>query len=94
MARVAIDVILTHSEVNAQIPYALICMTRYGARWDTMHRKRLWGEHFTEAERKAAHRLFLLSHRWLLVKGVPKEIRMSAHTFALWIKLGHFCASL
>lgn len=94
MAHVTIDVILTHNEVNAQIPYALICMTRYGSSWNTGKRRRRWLEEFTEAERVSASRLFSLAHTWTLVKGVPDEVRMSARTLALWLKLGEFCASI
>lgn len=94
MARVAIDVILTRDEVNAQIPYALICMTRYGQSWNTGRRRRRWLEEFTEAERISASRLFSMSHTWTLIKGVPEEVRMSAHTLALWLKLGEFCATI
>ena len=42
--------ILTSQEVHASIPYSLICMTRYGAHWDTMRRKRRWKMEFTEAK--------------------------------------------
>lgn len=94
MATVKIDVVLTRDEVNANIPYDLICMTRYGAHWETRKRKQRWLAEFTEAERNAASRLFALSHTWFLVKGVPDEVRMSAHTLALWLKLGEFCASI
>ena len=94
MASVKIDIILSRDEVNEQIPYALICMTRYGANWDTGRRKRRWKEEFTEAERDAASRLFSLSHKWLLTTGVPEEVRMHHSTYALWLKLGAFCASI
>lgn len=90
-----LDIILTRSEVNERIPYALICQTRYGSRWNTMKRKRIWAEMFTEAERNAANsRLFMQAHRWHLSKGVPEEVRMCTSTYLLWQKLGEFCAML
>lgn len=85
---------LTSDEIHAQIPYAMICMTRYGAHWDTMTRKRRWAKEFTEAERHAASKLFSKSHDWLLGRGVPKTITMSIETYTLWLKLGNFCASI
>lgn len=48
----------------------------------------------TEQERTAATRLFNQSHRWLLTTGVPDTVRMTVQTFALWMKLGEFCASI
>lgn len=86
--------ILTSQEVHASIPYSLICMTRYGAHWDTMRRKRRWKMEFTDAEREAATRLFSQSHDWLLGRGVPDTVRMSLATFSLWQKLGHFCGTI
>ena len=41
-----------------------------------------------------AERLFVLSHRWLLVKRVPETVQMTAEDFCLWIKLGRFCSSI
>lgn len=86
--------ILTSKEVHANIPYSLICMTRYGARWDTMRRKRLWKTEFTDSEREAASKLFSKSHNWTVGKGVPNEVKMTIKTFELWQKLGDFCASI
>lgn len=86
--------VLTSEEVHAGIPYAMVCMARYGKDWDTMHRKRRWKVEFTETERKAAIKLFSQSHDWLLGRGVPGEVKMTTKTFGLWQKLGDFCASL
>lgn len=86
--------VLTAAEVHANIPYSMVCMGRYGSAWNTMHRKRRWKMEFTEAEREAATRLFSQSHNWLLGKGVPDEVRMTPATYALWQKLGNFCASI
>lgn len=86
--------VLTSDEVHTNIPYSLICMTRYGSSWNTMRRKRRWKMEFTDAEREAATRLFSQSHDWLLGRGVPDEVRMSPKTFSLWQKLGHFCGTI
>ena len=85
---------LTSDEVHEQIPYSMICMTRYGSRWDTMHRRRRWTKEFTEAEREAARRIFSRSHDWTLGRGVPNNVMMSVGTYRLWQKLGDFCASI
>lgn len=85
---------LSNDEVSTHIPYALVCMTRFGARWETGRRRRRWLEEFTEQERTAATRLFNQSHRWLLTTGVPDKVKMSTKTFALWMKLADFCCSL
>lgn len=94
MARCETFLVLTSEEVNAHIPYALVCMTRLGAHWNTMRRKRRWKEEFTEQEREAATRLFSQSHSWLLTTGVPDTVRMAPQTFALWMKLGEFCGTI
>lgn len=94
MAKVKIDVVLSRDEIHNKIPYALICETRYGCLWETIRRRRRWLAEFSEAERNAASRLFKLAHSWYLVKGVPDEVRMSCHTFKLWLKLADFCGSL
>ena len=85
---------LTAEEVYVNIPYSMICMTRYGCRWDTGRRRRAWLNDFSVSERKAASRLFQLAHRWSVVEGVPAIVRMSESTFGLWQKLGEFCASI
>lgn len=87
-------IVMSHDEVENLVPYALICMTRYGAAWDTMHRRRRWKEEFTEQEREAASEVFRKSRVWTLSKGVPNEVTMSIKTFNLWQKLGEFCASI
>lgn len=89
-----IEIVLSYEEVHRYIPYSLICMTRYGAHWDTRRRRRRWLSEFTEDERKAASRLFSKSHDWTVGRGVPDTVRMSTGTFALWMKLGSFCASI
>lgn len=89
-----IMLVMTGDEVHENIPYSVVCMARYGSSWNTMRRKRRWKMEFTEAEREAANRLFSRSHDWLLGRGIPDEVKMTTGTFALWQKLGNFCASL
>ena len=45
MAKLMVE--LTADEVHADIPYALICMTRYGAVLCTLRCKRLWRDVLT-----------------------------------------------
>ena len=40
MARCETYLVLTSDEVNFRIPYALVCMTRFGAHWETGRRRR------------------------------------------------------
>ena len=85
---------LTRDEVNQKIPYGLICAARYSCQWDTGRRRREWMTQFTEEERAVVSRLFRKAHEWTLTRGVPDEVKMATKTFALWLKLGAFCASL
>lgn len=89
-----IQILLTSDEVNASIPYAMVCMTRYGYHWNTLRRKRRWEKEFTEAERKAATRLFAKARNWTIGSSVPETVRMSVSIYSLWLKLGAFCASI
>lgn len=84
----------SHNEINSEIPYAVVCEGREGAKWDTGRRRRRWLQEFSKKERNAAYRLFSLAHRWYLVKGAPNEVVMTTETYDLWNKLGAFCASL
>ena len=92
MAKVYIE--LTHEEAQGNLPYSLICMVRYGARWDTMHRKLRWMQEFTEEERAAASDIFRRAHDWTVGRGVPANVKMTTKTYALWQKLGCFCGSI
>ncbi|MGN9098068.1 hypothetical protein [Flintibacter porci] len=94
MATCETFLVLTSEEVNATIPYALVCMTRFGSHWETGYRRRRWLEEFTEQEREASARLFKQSRQWLLATGVPETVRMTPQTFALCAKLGKFCDSV
>ncbi len=85
---------LTHDEIQEQIPYAMICETRFGSRWETTRRRRNWIESFTEQEREAAGKLFRQAYDWYLKKGVPDSVTMSARTLLLWHRLAAFCASI
>ena len=85
---------LTAEEVHGNIPYSLICMTRYGSSWDTGRRRRAWLADFSESEREAAGRLFRMAYDWTVGRGVPDKVAMTEKTFRLWQKLGDFCASV
>lgn len=85
--------VMSHDEVQRNIPYGLVCETRNSVRWNT-GRRRAWEKTFSESERKAASKLFRQANTWTLVRGVPKMVRMSVGTFTLWQKLGEFCAVL
>ena len=86
--------VFSAEEVHRDLPYAMICMTREGAMWNTMHRKRRWKQEFSEAEREAATEIFRKAHAWLLTTGVPEKTMMSMKTYRLWQKLGDFCATI
>ena len=92
MARLMI--VLERDEIQEQLPYSLICMTREGSVWNTMHRKRRWKFEFTDSEKEAATKIFRQARSWTLVTGVPDEVTMSTKTYQLWQKLGSFCASI
>ncbi len=85
---------LSQEEVHREIPYAVICETRYGSRWDTSRRRRRWTAEFTEAERRAASELFPKAHNYYVGRGVPERVKMKPGTLRLWQKLGDFCASI
>lgn len=85
---------LSRDEIQKMLPYAIICQTRYGARWCSAARKRRWMAEFTEKERTAASTIFSKAESMYLKKGVPDDITMSTATFQLWLKIGNFCASL
>ena len=86
--------ILSHDEVNEQIPYALVCETMSGSRWNTGKRKRLMKERFAESEINAIYRLHKQAYDWYLRKGVPEEVKMTVQTYALWQKLASFCCEI
>jgi len=87
-------VVFNRKEIQERIPYAMICETRYGSKWETTKRKRRWAQEFTQSERDMASKLFSLSHVWYLTKGVPDEQIMSFKTLELWERIAAFCASL
>ncbi len=89
-----LEVVFDHDEIQKEIPYSLICMTRESSVWDTGKRRRRWVQEFTKEERDAACRIFTLAHRWTLTTGVPEKVRMSLKTYELWDKIAVFCASL
>ena len=87
-------IILDREEINKQIPYALVCETMSGARWNTGRRKRMIKEQFAESEINAIYRLHKQAYNWYLVKGAPEELKIAPHTLILWQRLAEFCCSL
>lgn len=90
------EIILTmkREDIQARLPYAMICTTRESSIWDTGKRRKLWKERFTPEERSAASKIFAQAHDWYLKKGVPDEIRLSTKTFSLWERLVFFCVEI
>lgn len=89
-----IEMLLTADEIQKNIPYQLICQTRYGSIWNTMRRKLKWNDEFTDDEKLKAERLFSQAHSWSVGKGIPNTVRMNLTEYALWDKIGRFCCEL
>ena len=87
-------VILDRGEIQEQIPYALICETMEGAKWNTGKRRRLMKERFTKSEIKAIGRLHRQAHNWYLIRGVPNELELTTKTMILWRRLADLCCEL
>jgi hypothetical protein len=85
---------LSREELQQRIPYALICETRYGSRWDTFTRRRKWKAATDEAARRRLARLFKKAHEWTLTRGVPDTYRMRMNELSDWDFLASFCYSL
>ena len=81
-------------EIQERISYALIAETMSSAVWNTMKRRRLAKEFFTDAEIDAIYRLRNQARDWYLYKGVPDEVKMTVQTYNLWQKLANFCCEL
>lgn len=88
--RMTLIIALSRKEIAADIPYELICQTRYGAAWDTGTRRRKWNETFSAEERETAKSIFKQSLKWY-TKGLPEEVRMDMDTYRLWHKIAVFC---
>lgn len=88
-----IEMILTNDEVKENIPYAMICETRYSTSWNTMRRKRMWKMDFTEDEREKAEKMFKQAYSWY-TKGITETIRMDIATYRLWNKIARFCGMI
>lgn len=86
--------ILNRDEIQKQIPYAVVCETMSGARWNTGRRKRLMKQCFTQTEIDAIYRMHKQARTWHLVKGVPDELRITPHILALWNLLAAFCCEI
>ena len=89
-----IELVMTNEEINNNIPYKIICHTRYGSVWDTMKRKRRWNTEFSDIEKSNAEKIFRQAHSWYVGKGIPDTVRMDLSTYELWKKIGRFCYSL
>ena len=92
MAEINLSVTLSSDEVNQKIPYVLICDVRHGSGWNTGKNKREYEKKFTEEEREEAEKIFRQAYKWRITSGVPDSVTMPMRTFALWVKLGEFCA--
>ena len=96
-----LKIVLNRDEINSQIPYPLICETRYGAKWGGDRQRhtsskvqRKYKEIFSKEERAEAAKLFVLAHKWYLSTGAPDEYETTPQILALWEKLAAFCASI
>lgn len=89
-----IEVVLTDEEVNRNIPYNMICQTRYSRIWNTMHRKIRWNKEFSEIERFKAEKIFCQAYKWSVGYGLPESVRFDLVTYDLWKKIERFCCSL
>lgn len=85
---------LNQAEIKNNIPYMLIVETRYGCRWNTTKRKKMWTSEFTESERKLLSSWMPKFHRWCFVSGAPEEIIISLKTYSLLQRFGNFCMML
>ena len=83
-----------HDEIQKELPYEIIGETVSRGIWETRKRKRRWSAEFTEQERESCYNIISLAKKWLLRTGCPEEIKMTMTTYALWLKLANFCASL
>lgn len=75
--------VLTHDEIQNNIPYALVCETMYGCRWNNGSRIRKFVNEFTREEQKAISKMKKQSYEWYLVKGVPDQVKMTPETYNL-----------
>ena len=89
-----IEVVMTSEEVSKNIPYQMICQTRYGSVWNTMKRKLRWNKEFSDNEKEKAEKIFRQAHSWFVGKGILDTVRMDFPTFELWNKIEKFCCSL
>ena len=92
--KAGIYVTLPRDEIRTQTHYDLIAETMSSHRWQTLKRRNLMAERFTEAEREAIIRMGKQAHQWHLKTGVPEELKMTLHTLYLWRRLANFCFEL
>ena len=84
----------SREQLRARIPYALICETKEGSRWNTGTRRRKWAELTDEPARRRFRRLFSKARMWSLTKGPPETTRMTMSELSDWDFLASFCANL
>lgn len=85
----------SRKEVEERIPYALICQTACGSKWDTARRRRMAREFFESKEINRLSGLINQSKKWYLRTGIPMEgVSMTSDTYDLWQKFGQFCMML
>jgi len=89
-----LEIVMSRDEVIENVPYQIVCSTRYGCMWDTYRRRRRWEAEFNVYERELAEKLFKQSHIWFVSRGIPENVRMNIATYTLWHRLARFCASL
>ena len=85
---------LTGDDIQKKHPYALICETMEGVRWNTGRRRRSFSKAFTLTEQKRISEIKKKAHTWYLVKGAPDKVMIAYSTYLLWQRLAEFCASL
>ena len=88
-----IEIILTSKEINENIPYKMICETRYSNIWNTRKCKLMWNKEFTETEKEKAEKMFRQTYTWY-TKGITEFVRMDFATYRLWDKVARFCYSI
>lgn len=71
--------VLTHDEIQNNIPYALVCETMYGCRWNNGSRIRKFANEFTREEQKAISKMKKQSYELKLFQNF------------LSVDIGHIC---
>lgn len=88
-----IEMVFTNEEVKLNIPFEMICQTRYSSIWNTMKRKLLWNQVFTEVEKEKAEKIFRQAYSWY-INGIAEYVRIDFEMYRLWDKIARFCCSI